>query len=227
MLTLMKINLAVSYLVRFFDWIKYLFSDIDRAVLVVNSIAALFAVVAAIIAVISNSQSKKQFAKNMVEQEKAINISLLDSRINILAEFKANRLKSNRIRIKYLFNEEIYEMIVNFDSLNKEYNRYDKTEKEYIYAEENTLQGEELTHFLELIADYQCSNNEDDKKWEELHNYGLTGKWTYLDEGITLDYIIINDKKKELHNKINALNKTIQNAIDEYIRTSISEDKKS
>lgn len=107
----------------------------EIAVLIVNSIAAFMAVVAAIIGLYGNCQSKKQFEVNLRLQIKALNYSLLKERLEILKHLISKEKSISQIQdeitlkinwnveeFKLLFSEQAYKIYNGLNNKRQEIN---------------------------------------------------------------------------------------------------------
>ena len=81
----------------------------DMAVLIVNSLAVLAAVVGLII-------TSVQFKKTMEAQNRAISVSLFELRTEVLASVESGKLDFNRTKAQFLFERSISDKIEEYDT---------------------------------------------------------------------------------------------------------------
>ena len=125
----------------------------DIAVLIVNSLAVLAAVVGLII-------TSVQFKKTMKAQNRAINVSLFELRTEVLASVESGKLNFNRTKAQFLFKRSISDKIKEYDAAISEYKRYKGLKDEFvdlIQSQRANDTYEEATDLLKAIQDYNSA----------------------------------------------------------------------
>ena len=109
---------------------------------------------AVVIALVANSQSKKQIASALEIQEQAKNIDLLDKRVSIIEKVEKNSQVPLRM-IRLLFSEEIVEEFIKWCSF--------KTEK--------TNAEQEITYYWALCRDAKEAGKTEENVREIIQEY--------------------------------------------------------
>ena len=212
----------------------------EIAILIVNSIAALFAVIAAGLAVCGNRQaretskaSEEQFEKNMHELNRSINVSLFDMRTEILAEVIHKRFKFDRVRAKMLFSYEINNLIEKHDKESAEATRNKLLKEEYLDVVRKGLSDDtydETIDFLRQIQDYECMSPEEtsadvyEQIRESIRSRKLWGKWHH---GVSpmeyeyADYISADDEYNRHFAEAESIRQELQEKMEQFIESSI------
>lgn len=201
-------------------------TKINIAVLIVNSIAAFAAVVAAIIAVVVYKKTAKL-------QRRAINVSLFDMRTEILVEVIHKRFKFERTRAKMLFNDEIDGLIETYDNESAEATRNKFLRQEYVKVIRHELSDDtydDTADFLRQIQDYECMNPEEtsaevyEQIRESIRSRRLWGKWHH---GVSpteyeyVDYITADDEYNRHFAKAETIRQKLQEQMKLFIESSI------
>ena len=195
----------------------------DMAVLIVNSLAALAAVVGLII-------TNVQFKKTMDAQNRAISVSLFELRSEILSSVENGKLAFNRTKAHFLFERSINDKIKEYDNAIIEYRRYKNLKDEFISLIQSQRADDtykEATNLLELIRDYDSANpNSPDYQQlqEAIRENSYTGKWingASPFEEETVDYIDVSEKEIAFSNKAEDLRKEIIEEMRKFIEASI------
>ena len=195
----------------------------DMAVLIVNSLAALAAVVGLII-------TSVQFKKTMDAQNRAISVSLFELRSEILSSVENGKLAFNRTKAHFLFERSINDKIKEYDNAIIEYRRYKNLKDEFISLIQSQRADDtykEATNLLELIRDYDSVNpNSPDYQQlqEAIRENSYTGKWingASPFEEETVDYIDVSKKEIAFSNKAEDLRKEIIEEMRKFIEASI------
>ena len=195
----------------------------DIAVLIVNSLAALAAVVGLII-------TNVQFKKTMDAQNRAISVSLFELRSEILSSVENGKLAFNRTKAHFLFERSINDKIKEYDNAIIEYRRYKNLKDEFISLIQSQRADDtykEATNLLELIRDYDSVNpNSPDYQQlqEAIRENSYTGKWingASPFEEETVDYIDVSKKEIAFSNKAEDLRKEIIEEMRKFIEASI------
>jgi len=215
-------------------------SKINLAVLIVNTIAAFTAVVAAVVAIRGNSQARKaaqsaeeQFRTNMQELNRLINVSLFDLRSETLSEVQQDSLHFDRTRAKMLFNSEIAGLINEYDRERAEADRNKHLKSEYLEAVRQGLSGDtydETADFLKFIDDYeamnpgQTTNGVMEQVQDSIRRHGLHRKWRYGVSPVEeeyVDYISVNEEYSRHRMKSEAIRKQLQEKMEYFIESSL------
>lgn len=187
------------------------------------------------VAIVTLVSTKRQFEKNMKEQEKAINISLFDLRTEILSALRRQDRHFDRARAKLLFNSEINDMIDQLDILYKEkrdlewdekkYHRYDALQMDY--------SREEIEQFFSDIEEIRYTYPEDQSYDALVNRIEKIRVITHLpiseheDEQIELpSYLEVLDQINEREQKIGAAYKDLACTMESFIKESISYEQK-
>ena len=213
---------------------------INLAVLIVNTIAALIAVVAAIAAIYGNTQAREaannadeQFRKNIQEQNRLINVSLFDLRSGILSEVQPGGFKFDRTRARMLFNSEISDLIKEYDTECAEADRLGHLKKEYLDAVRRRLSGEtyeETADFLNYLNEYEVMNPERTSKeifeqvQDSIRRNGMSGKWRYgvsPNEEEYVDFISVSEEYCRHFQKSEAICGQLHREMERFIEASI------
>ena len=195
----------------------------DVAVLIVNSIASLAAVVGLIITCC-------QFRKTMTAQKRAINVSLFDLRMEILTSIENGKFAFNRTRARMLFNDSIADSIEKYDEAKREEKRYVGLKNEYLDVVRSRRADdtyEEATDLLRQIEDYS-SMDHDNPTYEQirasLRKCGITGKWMHGAnhfEAETVNYIDASEAASNWHSEAEERKKKLTKTVKQFIETSI------
>lgn len=215
-------------------------TKLNIAVLIVNSIAALFAVIAAALAVHGNRQareaskaSEEQFEKNMHELNRSINVSLFDMRSEMLIEVKYGSFIFDRTRAKMLFSDEIDELIEKYDKESAEATRNKLLKEEYLDVVRKGLSDDtydETIDFLRQIQDYEVMNPDEapgesyEQMRESIRSRRLYGKWHH---GVSpleseyVDYISTDDEYNRHTAESESIRQQLQEKMKQFIESSI------
>lgn len=195
----------------------------DIAVLIVNSLAVLAAVVGLII-------TSVQFKKTMKAQNRAINVSLFELRTEVLASVESGKLNFNRTKAQFLFKRSISDKIKEYDAAISEYKRYKGLKDEFvdlIQSQRANDTYEEATDLLKAIQDYN-SEEPDSPNFQQLQEKVrrncYTGKWmngASPFEIETVNYVDASEKEMAFYGKADDLRKEIIEDMRIYIETSI------
>ena len=213
---------------------------INLAVLIVNTIAAFTAVVAAIVAIRGNTQarqaaqtSEEQFQTNMQELNRLINVSLFDLRSEILGEVKPGGFEFDRTRARMLFNAEVSELIKEYDIEYDEASRLRRLKREYLETVRQGLSDdtyEETADFLEYISNYDSMDPQDMSEdvfkqvQDSIRRHGLTGKWingASPDEAEYVDYISVSEEYSRHCRLSEDICKRLHVEMEQFIEASI------
>lgn len=189
-----------------------------------------------VVAAITLFSTKKQFDKNMREQERAINVSLFDLRTEILTAVQNDNFSFNRTRADLLFDTEISNMIFELDYLRDKANTLERKLENYhrgtVLIEEY---GEEKTErFLSDLAEYE-STNPDDPRYDELERkivkvrpieHNKINEEEY-EEVEWPSFVEIRDTLDETDDKIYNLTIEIADKMEKFIEDSISTGQKN
>lgn len=195
----------------------------DIAVLIVNSLAVLAAVVGLII-------TSVQFKKTMEAQNRAISVSLFELRTEVLASVESGKLDFNRTKAQFLFERSISDKIKEYDAAISEYRRYKNLKDEFVSLIQSQRADdtyEEATDFLRAIQDYDSADPDSpdfQQLQEAIRRNSYTGKWmngASPFEVETVDYVDVSEKEIAFSNKVEGLRKEIIEEMREFIETSI------
>ena len=195
----------------------------DIAVLIVNSLAVLAAVVGLII-------TSVQFKKTMKAQNRAINVSLFELRTEVLASVESGKLNFNRTKAQFLFKRSISDKIKEYDAAISEYKRYKGLKDEFvdlIQSQRANDTYEEATDLLKAIQDYNSAEPDSpnfQQLQEKVRRNCYTGKWmngASPFEIETVNYVDASEKKMAFYGKADDLRKEIIEDMRIYIETSI------
>lgn len=195
----------------------------DIAVLIVNSLAVLAAVVGLII-------TSVQFKKTMEAQNRAISVSLFELRTEILASVESGKLDFNRTKAQFLFERSISDKIKEYDAAISEYRRYKGLKDEFVSLIQSRRADdtyEEATDFLRAIQDYDSANPDSpdyQQLQEAIRRNSYTGKWmngASPFEAESVDYVDVSEKEIAFSNKAEGLRKEIIEEMREFIEISI------
>lgn len=195
----------------------------DIAVLIVNSLAVLAAVVGLII-------TSVQFKKTMEAQNRAINVSLFELRTEVLASVESGKLDFNRTKAQFLFERSINDKIKEYDAAISEHGRYEGLKDEFV----NLIQSqrandtyEEATDLLKAIQDYDVAEPDSpnfQQLQEKVRRNCYTGKWmngASPFEIETVNYVDASENETACHSKAESLRKEIIEEMSKSIETSI------
>lgn len=195
----------------------------EIAVLIINSVATIIAIIGLII-------TSNQFKKTMETQNRTINISLFEFRMEILAAVESAKMSFNRTRALMLFDADINNRIKEYDYIIKEYRRYCNLKNEFTDLIQNMRADDAYdgaSAFLEMIQEYD-SMDPDDPKYQQLQENirqeSYTGKWmngmspTELE---TINYVDVDIQKSFFYGKAESLRQNIIDAMKRFIETSI------
>lgn len=195
----------------------------DIAVLIVNSLAVLAAVVGLII-------TSVQFKKTMEAQNRAISVSLFELRTEVLASVESGKLDFNRTKAQFLFERSISDKIEEYDTAIRECKRYKDLKDEFV----NLIQSqraddtyEEATDFLREIQDYDSADPDSpnfQQLQEAIRRNSYTKKWmngASPFEIETVNYVDASENETACHSKAESLRKEIIEEIRKFIETSI------
>lgn len=195
----------------------------DIAVLIVNSLAVLAAVVGLII-------TSVQFKKTMDAQNRAISVSLFELRTEVLASVESGKLDFNRTKAQFLFERSISDKIKEYDAAISEYRRYKCLKDEFVSLIQSQRADdtyEEATDFLRAIQDYDSADPDSpdfQQLQEAIRRNSYTKKWM---NGVTpfdietVNYVDASENETACHSKAESLRKEITEEIRKFIETSI------
>ena len=195
----------------------------DIAVLIVNSLAVLAAVVGLII-------TSVQFKKTMKAQNRAINVSLFELRTEVLASVESGKLNFNRTKAQFLFKRSISDKIKEYDAAISEYKRYKGLKNEFvdlIQSQRANDTYEEATDLLKAIQNYNSAEPDSpnfQQLQEKVRRNCYTGKWmngASPFEIETVNYVDASEKEMAFYGKADDLRKEIIEDMRIYIETSI------
>lgn len=195
----------------------------DIAVLIVNSLAVLAAVVGLII-------TSVQFKKTMEVQNRAINVSLFELRTEVLASVESGKLDFNRTKAQLLFERSISDKIKEYDAAISENKRYKGLKDEFvdlIQSQRANDTYEEATDLLKAIQDYNSAEPDSpnfQQLQEKVRRNCYTGKWmngASPFEIETVNYVDASEKEMAFYGKADDLRKEIIEDMRIYIETSI------
>lgn len=195
----------------------------DVAVLIINSLAVLTAVIGLIV-------TNCQFKKTMEAQSRAINVSLFELRTEILASAESGKLVFNRTKAQFLFDCSISDKIKEYDSAMREYKRYKGLKEEFISfirSRRTDDTYEEATAFLGAIRDYDAADPDSpdyQQLQENIRRNSYTGKWMNSASPFeieTVDYVDASEKEMAFYNKAEGLRKEIVEEMRKFIEASI------
>ena len=195
----------------------------DIAVLIVNSLAVLAAVVGLII-------TSVQFKKTMEAQNRAISVSLFELRTEILASVESGKFAFNRTKAQFLFKRSISDKIEEYDTAIRECKRYKNLKDEFVSLIQSQRADdtyEEATNFLEALQNYDAADPDSpyyQQLQEAIRRTSYTGKWMngaspFEEESV--DYVDVSEKEIAFSNKAEGLRKEIIEEMREFIETSI------
>lgn len=195
----------------------------EIAVLIINSVATIIAIIGLII-------TSNQFKKTMETQNRTINISLFEFRMEILAAVESAKMSFNRTRALMLFDADINNRIKEYDYIIKEYRRYCNLKNEFTDLIQNMRADDAYdgaNAFLEMIQEYD-SMDPDDPKYQQLQENirqeSYTGKWMNgmsPTEPETINYVDVDIQKSFFYGKAESLRQNIIDAMKRFIETSI------
>ena len=195
----------------------------DIAVLIVNSLAVLAAVVGLII-------TSVQFKKTMDAQNRAISVSLFELRTEVLASVESGKLDFNLTKSHFLFERSISDKIKEYDAAISEYRRYKCLKGEFVSLIQSQRADdtyEEATDFLRAIQDYDSADPDSpdfQQLQEAIRRNSYTKKWM---NGVTpfdietVNYVDASENETACHSKAESLRKEITEDIRKFIETSI------
>ena len=195
----------------------------DIAVLIINSLAVLAAVVGLII-------TSVQFKKTMEAQNRAISVSLFELRTEVLASVESGKLDFNRTKAQFLFERSISDKIKKYDAAISEYRRYRGLKDEFvslIQSQRADETYEEATDFLEALQNYDAADPDSpdyQQLQEAIRRNSYTGKWmngASPFEAESVDYVDVSEKEIAFSNKAEGLRKEIIEEMREFIEISI------
>ncbi len=195
----------------------------DIAVLIVNSLAVLAAVVGLII-------TSVQFKKTMEAQNRAISVSLFELRTEILASVESGKFAFNRTKAQFLFKRSISDKIEEYDTAIRECKRYKNLKDEFVSLIQSQRADdtyEEATDFLEALRNYDAADPDSpdyQQLQEAIRRNSYTGKWMngaspFEEESV--DYVDVSEKEIAFFNKAEGLRKEIIKEMSKFIETSI------
>ena len=195
----------------------------DIAVLIVNSLAVLAAVVGLII-------TSVQFKKTMEAQNRAISVSLFELRTEILASVESGKFAFNRTKAQFLFKRSISDKIEEYDTAIRECKRYKNLKDEFVSLIQSQRADdtyEEATNFLEALQNSDAADPDSpyyQPLQEAIRRNSYTGKWMngaspFEEESV--DYVDVSEKEIAFSNKAEGLRKEIIEEMREFIETSI------
>lgn len=195
----------------------------DIAVLIINSLAVLAAVVGLII-------TSVQFKKTMEAQNRAISVSLFELRTEILASVESGKFAFNRTKAQFLFKRSISDKIEEYDTAIRECKRYKSLKDEFVRLIQSQRADdtyEEATNFLEALQNYDAADPDSpyyQQLQEAIRRNSYTGKWMngaspFEEESV--DYVDVSEKEIAFSNKAEGLRKEIIEEMREFIETSI------
>ena len=195
----------------------------DIAVLIINSLAVLAAVVGLII-------TSVQFKKTMEAQNRAISVSLFELRTEILASVESGKFAFNRTKAQFLFKRSISDKIEEYDPAIRECKRYKNLKDEFVSLIQSQRADdtyEEATNFLEALQNYDAADPDSpyyQQLQEAIRRNSYTRKWmngASPFEVETVDYVDVSEKEIAFSNKAEGLRKEIIEEMREFIETSI------
>lgn len=195
----------------------------DIAVLIINSLAVLAAVVGLII-------TSVQFKKTMEAQNRAISVSLFELRTEVLASVESGKLDFNRTKAQFLFERSISDKIKEYDAAISEYRRYKGLKDEFvslIQSQRADETYEEATDFLEALQNYDAADPDSpdyQQLQEAIRRNSYTRKWmngASPFEAESVDYVDVSEKEIAFSNKAEGLRKEIIEEMREFIEISI------
>lgn len=195
----------------------------DIAVLIVNSLAVLAAVVGLII-------TSVQFKKTMEAQNRAISVSLFELRTEVLVSVESGKLDFNRTKAQFLFERSISDKIEEYDTAIREYKRYKNLKDEFlslILSQRTNDTYKEATNFLRAIQDYDSADPDSpdfQQLQEAIRKNSYTGKWmngASPFEIETVNYVDASENETACHSKAESLRKEIIEEMRKFIETSI------
>ena len=202
--------------------------EINIAVLIVNSVAALFAVIAAIIAVVVYRKSAKL-------QKRSIDVSLFDMRTEILTEIIHKNFGFEKTRAKMLFNDEIAGLIDKYDKESAESTRNKLLRQEYLDVVRQRLFDDQYEYdviddFLKQIQDYEAMKYKEvseelyKQMRKSIRSRRLCRKWRYgasPEVAEYVDYISVDDENTRHDTELESIQKELQEKMKQFIETSI------
>lgn len=195
----------------------------DIAVLIVNSLAVLAAVVGLII-------TSVQFKKTMEAQNRAISVSLFELRTEILASVESGKFAFNRTKAQFLFKRSISDKIEEYDTAIRECRRYKNLKDEFVSLIQSQRADdtyEEATNFLEALQNYDAADPDSpdyQQLQEAIRRNSYTGKWmngASPFEIETVNYVDASENETACHSKAESLRKEIIEEMREFIEISI------
>lgn len=195
----------------------------DIAVLIVNSLAVLAAVVGLII-------TSVQFKKTMEAQNRAISVSLFELRTEVLVSVESGKLDFNRTKAQFLFERSISDKIEEYDTAIREYKRYKNLKDEFlslILSQRTNDTYKEATNFLRAIQDYDSADPDSpdfQQLQEAIRKNSYTGKWmngASPFEIETVNYVDASENETACHSKAESLRKEIIEEMRKFIEASI------
>ena len=195
----------------------------DIAVLIVNSLAVLAAVVGLII-------TSVQFKKTMEAQNRAISVSLFELRTEVLASVESGKLDFNRTKAQFLFERSISDKIEEYDTAIRECKRYKYLKDEFVSSIQSQRADDtykEATNFLKAIQDYDSAdpNSPDFQQLQEdIRRNSYAGKWmngASPFEIETVNYVDASENETACHSKAESLRKEIIEEMRKFIEMSI------
>lgn len=195
----------------------------DIAVLIVNSLAVLAAVVGLII-------TSVQFKKTMEAQNRAISVSLFELRTEVLASVESGKLDFNRTKAQFLFERSISDKIEEYDTAIRECKRYKNLKDEFVSSIQSQRADDtykEATNFLKAIQDYDSAdpNSPDFQQLQEdIRRNSYAGKWmngASPFEIETVNYVDASENETACHSKAESLRKEIIEEMRKFIEMSI------
>lgn len=195
----------------------------DIAVLIINSLAVLAAVVGLI-------TTSVQFKKTMEAQNRAISVSLFELRTEILASVESGKFAFNRTKAQFLFKRSISDKIEEYDTAIRECKRYKNLKDEFVRLIQSQRADdtyEEATNFLEALQNYDAADPDSpyyQQLQEAIRRNSYTGKWTNGASPFeieTVNYVDASEKEIAFSNKAEGLRKEIIEEMREFIETSI------
>ena len=195
----------------------------DIAVLIVNSLAVLAAVVGLII-------TSVQFKKTMEAQNRAISVSLFELRTEVLASVESGKLDFNRTKAQFLFERSISDKIEEYDTAIRECKRYKNLKDEFVSSIQSQRADDtykEATDFLRAIQDYDSAdpNSPDFQQLQEdIRRNSYAGKWmngASPFEIETVNYVDASENETACHSKAESLRKEIIEEMRTFIEMSI------
>lgn len=165
-----------------------------------DELGVVITAVALLVAILGNYQTKQQFKKNMQEQEKAINVSLLDERIEILQYFEEDGPEKRDAwdkldhkidfmieRFKLLFSEKLVKEYSAIDLLKQESQKlFYEREQTKLLAKITADSGREdiksdfikLQKQFDILETVVTSGIADQNTWRELERLCKSGFYT-------------------------------------------------